>query len=106
MGKRPDCSLEINFDGLTDTVTNLVGSLILLVVLVVAATRPKVQGVAELPVPDNSVGAERAIDPLLDELGRMRTQIESVEGEIQRMEARLPELAEEIQQLKAGGDSA
>jgi len=106
MGKRRDTSLEINFDGLTDTITNLVGSLILLVVLVIAATRPKVRGLAELPAPDKSVGAERAIDPLLEELSRMRTQIEGVDGEIQRMEARVPELAGEIRQLRADGEAS
>jgi hypothetical protein len=90
----------MNFDGLTDSVTNLVGSLILLVVLVVAVTKPKIEGVTDLPPPDNTAGAQRPIDPLLEELRVMRDRITELDRDVQRMEGRVPELEVEIQALK------
>jgi hypothetical protein len=93
-------SSEFNFDGLTDSVTNLVGGLILLVVMVIGATQPKQSGVDHLPAPDNVVGEEQKMDPLLDQISALKTDTEGVEQEILCIEARLPEIQKELDELK------
>ena len=92
--------VELNFDGLTDSVTNLVGSLILLVVLVVAVTGPKVAGIEELPPPDNEPGAEQEVDLLLEQIRVLKLEVQTVDRDIQGMEARLPEIAAELDELR------
>lgn len=94
--------IDFNFDGLTDSVTNLVGGLILLVVMVIGATQPKTSGVDHLPAPDNVVGEEQRMDPLLDQISALRTDADNVEQEILRIEARLPEIERELEELKNG----
>ena len=59
--KRRNSGVEFNFDGLTDAVTNLVGSLILLVVLILAVTTPKMAGLTRLPEPENVAAPKRPL---------------------------------------------
>lgn len=92
---------ELNFDGLTDAVTNLVGALILLVVLVIAVTGPKQLGVEELPPPENTAGESRAIDQLLARMQQLRVHLTEVERDITTLEARVPDLESEIAALAA-----
>jgi hypothetical protein len=98
--RRHNSGLNVNFDGLTDSVTNLVGSLILLVVLVVAITQPKRLGVSDLPPPDRKIGAQQPIDTLLEGIRLTRDETQDVESDIERYELRLPEIADEINQLR------
>lgn len=96
---RRETRLDVNFDGLTDSVTNLVGSLVLLVVLVVAVTEPKVEGVRDLPVPERQIGAQQPIDPLLEDIRRIRGEIECLDRDIGHMEVRTRELNAEVDAL-------
>lgn len=90
--------IELNFDGLTDSVTNLVGSLILLVVLVVGLTsevRPK-----ELPkAASEEVKAERSIASLIEQVEILSQQIRSVDQEVRTIEGRMPDHQQRIQTL-------
>jgi predicted ATP-grasp superfamily ATP-dependent carboligase len=100
MPGRRQTTLELNFDSLTDTITNLCGGLILIVVLVVTISHPKKSGTPNLPPPDNKLGAESAIDKLLDRIQTMSVDAQQVQQQIQGVEARLPEIEEQIEQLK------
>ncbi len=100
MRKRRQAGIDLNFDGLIDVVTNLVGSLILLVVLVIAVTKPKQSGIDELPPRENTAGAEKAMDPLLEEIRSLREQLQTEAAGIRQMEERIPELENEIQELQ------
>lgn len=99
MARRRHSRLELNFDGLTDSVTNLVGSLILLVGLVIAVTTPKSIGERTPPPPDNRAGEEQPIDGLLETIRQLRAELDQIEQEVQRVETRIPSIAEEIQEL-------
>ena len=100
MSRRRQSRAELNFDGLTDSVTNLVGSLILLVVLVIAVTAPKQIGERTPPPPDNTAGDEQPIDGLLETIRLMRAELSDIEQEVQRIEARIPSIGDEIEELK------
>jgi chromosome segregation ATPase len=99
MARRRDSTLELNFDSLTDTITNLCGGLILLVMLVTGASQPKKEGVTELPPPENKVGSDSRVDQLLNDLHTINAHVEQVEQDTARVEARLPEIEEEIEEL-------
>lgn len=62
--RRRQDGIELNFDGLTDAVTNLVGTLILLVVLVMALTheaQPHKGGSSSEPPPGPAAGGVREL---------------------------------------------
>lgn len=101
---RRKSGVELNFDGLTDSVTNLVGSLILLVVLVVAVTSPEIAGVEKPPPPDNDAGAEQPVDMLLERMRAMKVKIDNVDQGIKRIELRLPEIDAEVIELQQQSD--
>lgn len=100
-------ALDINFDSLTDTITNLCGGMILLVMLVTFASQPKIAGVKDLPPPENKIGAKSRVDVLLDNIQTLNIATLKVEQQTAEIEARLPELEEEIDQLdrKLQGDN-
>lgn len=100
MAARRGEGLELNFDSLTDVITNLVGGLIMLIVLVVGATQAKVAGMLAPPPPDNKVGGETPMDLLLNKIHAMDEALQQVEREAQRIEERLPDIAGEIQDLQ------
>lgn len=99
MAARRNTTLELNFDSLTDTITNLCGGLILLVMLVIGASHPKLEGRDELPPPEGKVGGDSRIDQLLEHLQVISGQVEQVQQDTQRAESRLPDLEKEIEEL-------
>jgi len=89
---------ELNFDGLTDAVTNLTGTLILLVVLlfgITTETRPE-RATGGRPVAEDL----EPIGPLLEQVEVLKLQIEMVDRQIHRLEQGLPELQARVQKLK------
>lgn len=92
--------LDMNFDGLTDAVTNLVGNLILIVILMfgitseVTLTEPPqavaAPGPRQLP-PPNATGTKQVGDLLL-ELETLQAVIAQVDRELAELEDRVPEL--------------
>lgn len=88
--------IELNFDGLTDSVTNLVGALILIVVLVISITQRAVY----TPPPESVVaesGADEADRPLetiaelLRELDALNVETVRIRDGVTRIEQRIPE---------------
>lgn len=95
--------LELNFDGLTDALTNLVGTLILFVFLLLAVTGDK-RSEAETPPAmaalweqtgevHSSAELTRRILDLQAELGDLEANTGALESEIESLRARAGELA-------------
>ena len=92
-----------NFDGLTDAVTNLVGTLILLVVLILGITT---QGQPRNR-PDDSPTQETetlSIEPLVRRIEMIRLEIRQVDSQTRQIEQALPGLEERIRQLRSASD--
>jgi len=99
MARRKSC-VEWNFNGLTDSITNLTGSLILLVVLVFAVTKPREAGLPEPSISDTTVGAETPIGALLNQIHSLKADVEHVDQQMQQIEARLPDITAEVEMLE------
>lgn len=88
---------EMNFDGLADSVTNLVGALILVVVLVMGVTEEAVsQAPAPEPVPQ---GNPRSILPLQQRLATLQAQMEQVQQSAKALNGQLDSLRTEADEL-------
>jgi len=106
-----ESDLELNFDGLTDATTNLVGALILLVILLVGVTvakpEPGVGQVRPAPIePEPSIEGPRSVDELLRQAELLRAEIAAVDNEIKLLEDRLPALRDRAQAVLDGAASA
>jgi len=76
--------VELNFDGLTDAVTNLTGTLILLVVLMLGITR------AVTKEGSGGYRGGKPVDPLLQQVTALEMQINAIDEEISRLQRDLP----------------
>jgi peptidoglycan hydrolase CwlO-like protein len=92
--------LNVNFDSLNDVVTNLVGGLILLIVVVIGATTARIGGARTPSRSESRAGEEQPIDQLLERIRVMQEAVQSVEQDILEVQEKLPELAAELEQLK------
>ena len=98
--RSPSSPVGFNFDGLTDCITNLAGSLILLVVIVFALTVPKETGSDQPDFPSNKVGAEVPMQPLVDKIQVLRSDTERLTQKAQQIEESIPKLTAEIEELE------
>ena len=108
---RRNTEVEFNFDSLTDCVTNLVGALLLLILLVVAITDEAVSQEAS-PAPAPTVQAQPAgmthtDSELKNRLERIeagtanaKTQVKNLNDEIDRLEKRLEELLQKSKSVQ------
>lgn len=99
--RKRNSELQLNFDGLTDSVTNLVGDLILLVVLLIGVTKEAVRAPAEslsIETGENKK-APKSIVPLLDRINLLQSELQQVHREVAQLEGRLPDLRAEVEQL-------
>jgi len=100
--KRRSGKTELSFDGLTDSVTNLVGALILLVVLIIGVTR---EAVSQQQPPERNKPAvpknagEKSIRPLQDRVNQLNAQINGVDNNIQVLKNELRQLGDEVDEL-------
>jgi hypothetical protein len=97
-------TIELNFDGLTDAVTNLVGTLILLVVLVMMLTRES----ASFTPRETAAGADQqpqSAVSLLERIEVLREQIRQVQREVQTLEDDLPGIQARIAALLPAEES-
>jgi len=89
-------NLTLNFDSLTDTVTSLSGTLVLVVVLVLGVTNaPRESGI--------SGNAE--VDGLLQEIEMLRVEIQTINGMVRTVERDLSEMRRRLEQLRKDGAS-
>ena len=79
---RNNYNVNVNFDGLTDSVTNLVGALILLVVLLVGITTKAVQ---DAPTPasvsESQVG-QLPVDELLEQVVVLQAHLDNANQQV------------------------
>ena len=87
--------IMISFDGLTDAVTNLVGALILLVVLILGVTHVARPGRSNR---ESSLQTVPATD-LLQRIHVLEMEAELIDRQIVRIERELPELTQRVQTL-------
>jgi len=90
--------VRFNFDSLTDTVTNLTGALILIVVLALGLTghAPTAGSLG----PDGQLSGGKPIAPLLQQVEQLKLQIIAVDAELRALEKLLPQLQKEVKSLQ------
>ena len=101
--QRRDQALVLSFDGLTDVVTNLAGTLILLVVLILGVTRAAQRGGSPPSAPPEG---NRRLENLLREVQALEMQTRLIDRQIQQMEEDLPELEKRANELRQKWRSA
>jgi hypothetical protein len=94
---------QLNFDGLTDSVTNLTGTLVLLVLLLIGVTQ---RNVAPWPGPsapaeENTDPGRQSADALLQQSSLMIEQLRRDEQLLGTVEGEASSLAEEVRRLTA-----
>ena len=94
-------SPAINFDPLTDTITNLAGALVLVVVLVLAMSRASPIGYPPLPPPDDP--RERPVEPLLVQMEMIWAATRQTTARVQALQAGLEQLEPRVQRLLNSG---
>lgn len=104
MARRRRTELDLNFDSLTDLVTNLAGGFILLVLLLMGVTRPASSQNQPPPPPspkENSGGdaEQKSMAPLLARVNQIKAQVKGVDQEIDKLKADLPALKNEVEAL-------
>ena len=100
-GKRRRSQVELNFDGLTDSVTNLVGALVLIVVLLIGVTREAIYSAptaAEVPAEEAAEGP-KSVEELFTQVEILREQIRRTDLGIRKNEAQIPKYQAQVQQL-------
>jgi hypothetical protein len=103
--------LELNFDGLTDTLTNLVGTLILFVFMMLGITHDA-GSQAAAPVVVNQLwedqGKAKPIGELRHQLAVLETELQSVTAQVAAEEAMIPRIEARLAELsrKSSGSAA
>jgi len=95
---RRDQKVQLSFDGLNDAVTNLTGTLILVVVLILGVTSKVSSRAPVAPIPPRPSG-EKPIGPLLQQIEILRLQTNAVDKEIHDLEEAIPALEAEVDRL-------
>ena len=93
--------LQLNFDGLTDSVTNLVGALLILVALLLGITKEIVEGTrpSRSDVTQRQLGGAMSTDELLRQVAELRSEIEATDQQIDYAEQRIEELRDRARPL-------
>lgn len=98
--RRRQSDFGINVDGLTDSVTNLAGALVLLVVLLIGVT-------SSVPPASSASGGGgagqsdnvRQIDELLTRVTQLRVGLKLAGGRLQEIEQELPLLEKDVDEF-------
>jgi hypothetical protein len=101
MGMNRNQKVEFNFDSLTDCITNLAGSLILVTLIIFGLTKPKESGGLEPEYRRQSVGGDASMAALLHELDAMRTDLQRIHRDMGDMNGQLPEMTVKLDDLEA-----
>jgi len=103
--RRRNEGVALNFDGLTDAVTNLTGTLILLVVLIFGiTTEARTPAPPPPPPPAPRTRQGKPILPLLQKIEILKLQIEQTDKQIRTLKDDLPRLEAEAEQLQQEAD--
>jgi hypothetical protein len=98
---------KMNFDPMTDTITNVAGAMIRLVILVLLITQPKLiapGGGVDIGPEDKGTPSDdntgRPLRPLLAEIETLKSLIRDVERETALLERELPALRHRVEKLR------
>ena len=104
--------VKMNFDAMTDTITNVAGAMIRLVILVLVITQPIASNLPPPPPPPNDLGdsspagkADQPLRPLVAEIELLKTLIHDVDGKTAAMERELPSLRDRVEKLRQAARS-
>ncbi|HUG92361.1 MAG TPA: hypothetical protein VML55_16095 [Planctomycetaceae bacterium] len=97
--RRREQQFNLNFDGLTDSVTNLVGALILLVLLIIGISREALSEDKPPPSPQPPEIGQKSIIPLQHRVTLLQSQVHAVDVEITALDVRMNTLRDEIDEL-------
>lgn len=99
-------ALELNFDGLADSVTNLVGALILLVVMIIGVSKDAITQ-AETPpsVQSGKEGSDKPTLPLKQRIALLEAEVSHMDASIGQLHGRLEPLKQEVEELLEKVDS-
>jgi len=98
MPRRPITEIELNFDGLTDSLTNLVGTLILFVFLMFVVTRENSLPGAASGFHDRA-GGTHSIQQLLQRAAQLQAELQVIDQQIEQQAAALPPIRHRIEEL-------
>ncbi len=104
MARSRDSQVEMNFDGLADSVTNLVGALILVLVLVIGITDeagsqppPPPPGIDVPPV--EPFRGDRPLAALESRVANLRIRLQTSDKDVTHLRSRFGELQEQAKEL-------
>src|SRR4051794_24932225 len=91
MAKRRMSQIELNFDSMTDLITNLAGGLILLVLLLLGVTREAVSQSKPAPPPapaeeEPQEAGDRSAKALRQRINDLQIELKSIESSLQRLD--------------------
>ena len=100
MGMNRGQRIEFNFDSLTDCITNLAGSLILVTLIIFGLTKPKESGDARPEYVKRNIGGEASMASLVHRLEAMRTDLRQIHRELDGYGEQLPQVVSELEKLE------
>ncbi|MCY2987518.1 MAG: hypothetical protein NTY19_06600 [Planctomycetota bacterium] len=100
MGMLRGQKIEFNFDSLTDCITNLAGSLILVTLILFGLTKPKESGSTRPEYVRRNIGGEASMAPLVHKLETMRTELEHIHREVESLSSQLPQTVSELEKIE------
>ena len=98
MARRPrSFQIELNFDGLTDSITNLVGALIVLVLILLGIMNsPRLLDVPSDKASGDAAAEAESVDDLLQEMQLLQARLAVIDSQMNSVESELPELKQKI----------
>ncbi len=92
---------KMNFDPMTDTITNVAAAMIRLVILVLLITHAKTPEILLPPGPPTEAGhAGRPVRPLLADIELLKAAIRDVDNKTAALEKELPALRDRVGKLR------
>jgi hypothetical protein len=100
MGMNRNQKVEFNFDSLTDCITNLAGSLILVTLIIFGMTKAKESGAVDPHYKDRKVGGDASIAAVVHTLDVMRNDVQAIRRNLDSMAEQLPQMAADLEKIE------
>jgi len=100
MGMTRGQRIEFNFDSLTDCITNLAGSLILVTLIIFGLTKPKESGEPGPVYEKTHIGGSASMASLVHKLEVMRTDLQQIHHDLDGYGEQLPQMVSELEKIE------
>lgn len=100
MGMTRGQRIEFNFDSLTDCITNLAGSLILVTLIVFGLTKPKESGEPGPVYETRNIGGPASMASLVHKLEVMRSDVRQIHRDLDGFGERLPQMVSDLEKIE------